>query len=50
MTDEERAHIAELINTALATDGGHHKQWYLEQIAHYLELPITVDYERGIAP
>lgn len=46
----ERQIVQELIEQGLTTDGGHHKQWYLEAIAAQLELPITVDYEPGIAP
>ncbi len=50
VNDEERAIVLELVERALTTDGAHHKQWYLEQIAFQLELPITVDREPGIAP
>ena len=39
----------------LITDGGHHKQWYLEQILIALgvnmdELRDTLDWDEGIAP
>ena len=50
MTEEERLVVRSLVEDALTTDGAHHKQWYLEQIARYLELPVTVDYEPGTAP
>lgn len=42
--------VLELVEHALTTDGTHHKQWYLEQIAFQLELPIAVDHEPGVAP
>jgi hypothetical protein len=47
MTDEEI--LAELITKGLTTDGSHHKQWYLEQIARWFEIPVP-DHEPGIAP
>jgi hypothetical protein len=50
VNNEERAIVLGLIEAALTTDGAHHKQWYLEQIARQLELLIAVDYEPGIAP
>jgi|GEM_PF-5187669 len=49
MTDGDREIVRELVENALLTDGGHHKQWYLEQIAKYLELPMPA-HEPGIAP
>lgn len=43
--------IRGLIMDGLCTDGAHHKQWYLEQIAKELEINLDkVDYEDGIAP
>lgn len=50
MTDQERAIVRELVEGGLTIDGAHHKQWYLEQIAIQLELPMPVDREPGIAP
>jgi hypothetical protein len=49
MTEET---VKDLIICALTTDGEHHKQWYLEQIAKVLgiELVAELDYEKGIAP
>ena len=41
--------IAEMLREAVDTDGGHHKQWYLEQIAEGLEVTLP-DHEAGIAP
>ncbi len=47
----------ELICDALLTDGGHHKQWYLEQLLIKLvgedkanDLVKMSDWEKGIAP
>jgi hypothetical protein len=43
--------VAELAGAALTTDGGHHKQWFLEQIYLALGLdPQRIDHEPGIAP
>jgi hypothetical protein len=50
MTEEERAILKDLIERGLTTDGAHHKQWYLEQIADQFELDIYIDHEPGIAP
>jgi hypothetical protein len=50
VTEEERLVVRTLTEDALTTDGAHHKQWYLEQIASYLELPVTADHEPGTAP
>lgn len=40
--------LYELLNNAVTTDGSHHKQWYLEQIAKNLKIPLR-DHEDGIA-
>lgn len=50
MTPDEREFLTATINEALSVDGGHHKQWYLEQVARYFELTVDVDYEPGIPP
>ena len=43
--------VRHLVIRGLETDGGHHKQWYLEQIAHELSVDLDLlDYEEGIAP
>ena len=44
-----------LVLEALYTDGGHHKQWYLEEIGKALGIDIKSEYEKikweeGIAP
>jgi len=40
-----------LIDEALATDGSHHKQWYLLEIAKELGISIDPDeYDEGIPP
>ncbi len=41
--------LRELVEGGLTTDGGHHKQWYLERIAIQFELDIP-DHEPGIPP
>lgn len=41
--------INNLVQAALHTDGAHHKQWYLYQIAETLGLP-TSGVNPGIAP
>jgi len=45
--------IKDLIIEALLTDGEHHKQWYLEQIAKKIGLDLKHfkgQYDKGIAP
>ncbi len=49
--------IAELCTNGLTTDGGHHKQWYLEQILLTLvgkpswdKLKREHDWEKGCRP
>lgn len=43
--------IEQLIIAGLCTDGAHHKQWYLEQIAKLLGIDLSaIDYDRGMAP
>ncbi|MHB1764935.1 MAG: hypothetical protein ACYCS1_05295 [Gammaproteobacteria bacterium] len=44
--------VKELIMQGLITDGEHHKQWYLEQIAKKLgiELVGKLNYEQGVSP
>jgi hypothetical protein len=48
-TDEHRNAITAIVSHGLHTDGAHHKQWYLEQVAKHLGLVVT-GYEPGIAP
>lgn len=38
-----------LLQEAVQTDGGHHKQWYLEEIAKILGI-ILPEHDEGIAP
>lgn len=40
--------VAELVQEGVAFDGGHHKQWYLVQIARLLGIDIGEDYDKGI--
>lgn len=42
--------ICQLIILALLTDGAHHKQWYLEQMADVLGIQMEVEYKPGVAP
>ena len=53
-TIDMRFTLEQLIADALMTDGGHHKQWYLEQIAAMLGLDIPIrstdNYKKGIPP
>jgi hypothetical protein len=41
--------LTDLVQAGLTTDGAHHKQWYLEQVAKLMGLPVT-GYEHGTAP
>ncbi len=41
--------LTTLVQDGLTTDGAHHKQHYLEQVAKRLGLPVT-GYEPGTAP
>ena len=50
MNEEDGTRLSRLVNEALQIDGGHHKQWYLEQIAREFDLNIDGDHEPGIAP
>ena len=55
---DEQIKIGQAIDLAidaLMEDGGHHKQWYLEEILKVLgqdveELREEYDFEKGIAP
>lgn len=45
--------LKDLIEDGLCTDGGHHKQWYLEKIAKTLGIKLDgkdTEWESGIAP
>ena len=44
-----RRELEDTINSALSTDGAHHKQWYLEELALLLGVK-TEEHEKGIAP
>ncbi len=52
--DPEVEYLDDLILEGLSIDGGHHKQWYLEQILlrmGYEESDLRdLGHERGIAP
>jgi len=40
--------VVSLIQGGLCTDGAHHKQWYLEQIAKALKIKLAGNWEEGI--
>ena len=45
--------VKTLILNGLITDGAHHKQWYLEQIAKILGIDLKEElhgYEKGMPP
>jgi len=52
MTIKEKLEkIRNLVEDGLQTDGGHHKQWYLEQIGEVIGIDIDKEmHEEGIAP
>lgn len=41
--------IADLIKDASVTDGAHHKQWFVEEIARRLKIELP-EHESGICP
>lgn len=48
---EHEETVEDLVIEALGVDGGHHKQWYLNQIAEKLDLSHPPDrFEQGIPP
>jgi len=48
---EKTAQVRALLAAALMTEGGHHKQWYLEKIAEVFVVDLAgLDYPKGIAP
>jgi hypothetical protein len=55
-TMENKKRIIELLKDGLQTDGGHHKQWYLNEVLKLVDLEIAQDVEGhwthdgGIAP
>ena len=57
MTKKEYKKITDLVIDALCTDGGHHKQFFLETLLRLLvssdtfaDLKESFDWEDGIAP
>jgi len=48
-TNNARDAITPLVVDAVNTDGGHHKQWYLEAIAEALQIALP-PHDDGIAP
>lgn len=49
LTAEDVDWLRFVLEQAVNTDGGHHKQWYLEAIAGRLLIDLP-DHEAGIAP
>jgi hypothetical protein len=47
ITKEKWNEIADLVCEGVQTDGGHHKQWYLEQVAEKLGIELE-EHEEGI--
>jgi len=50
---ESTERVRQLVSEALFTDGGHHKQWYLYEIAKLVLSKVEfeqLDVDRGIAP
>ncbi len=41
--------LTDFLADAVTIDGGHHKQWYLEELATHLGIDLP-DHEPGIAP
>lgn len=41
--------VVDLLLNSVTTDGAHHKQWHLEQIAEALGV-VLPDHEAGVAP
>lgn len=46
----DKVALSNLILEAIFTEGGHHKQYYLEEIADTLGIELPEDHEEGIAP
>lgn len=46
----DKAVVEQLMVEALTTDGSHHKQWYLWELAEFLGLSLDIDADKGIAP
>ncbi|HUS89630.1 MAG TPA: hypothetical protein VMW91_09770 [Desulfosporosinus sp.] len=57
MEDYEIENLVKLCKDGLTTDGGHHKQWYLERVLLYIagkpewdRLKRKHEWEKGIVP
>ena len=57
MSTQNTDSVADMLLAALTTDGGHHKQWYLERAMRAISGDAYVDsakdelqWEDGIAP
>lgn len=49
LTERQKAELENLVRDAVVTDGAHHKQWYLMQIAEMLDIQVPLG-DGGIAP
>ncbi len=49
LTGKDIAKVLELVQEGIETDGGHHKQWFLVEIAKVLGIPYVTD-DEGLAP
>ncbi len=48
---EKLKKVRELLEDGIFTDGAHHKQWYLSQIAEVVGIDVEIEPgEEGIAP
>ena len=51
ITEEQLSKLIELLELGLTTDGGHHKQWALVEIAELFEIQVDQELkDEGIAP
>jgi len=51
LTQNAANEIENFVLDALETDGAHHKQWYLEEIAKMLEIDLSnSEHDKGLAP
>lgn len=48
---ESTAKVRELVIGGLTTDGAHHKQWFLQQLAEAFKVDLKgIYFDKGIAP
>lgn len=49
LTTDKKDLLEDLIKDSVVTDGDHHKQWYLEEIAKLLDIELP-EHDSGICP